>query len=105
MSRQQKGVRKLKSLSKREACLKYLTGVFQRSYLKTTGNPQERFEAACKHTDDVIIALGNKDPQNKSFYILVVDDFKNHLLTLVENEELIDAAIAAASPEGAEVSK
>lgn len=105
MARQIKGLRKMKSLSKREVCLKYLTGVFQKAYVKAQGNPQERFELACKHTDDVIIALGNKEPQKKSFYMLVVEDFKQHLLNLVSNEELIESAVETTHPEGVQASK
>jgi hypothetical protein len=95
MPRQPKGHRKATSLYRREAVLKSLHGIFQKTYLKAEGTPQERFEKACQATDAEILKASQSEPSKKAFWILVVDDFKNHLLNLVENEKLIDDAIKA----------
>ena len=101
--RQPKGGRKARSLYRREACLKHLTVIFQKAYIASKGTPQERFEAACSATDAEILKANNAEPQKKAFYILVVEDFKKHLLNLVENEELIKQALKATEPIPGEV--
>lgn len=94
-----KGLRKKVSIYRREACLKQMHGVFQKAYLAAKGTPKERFEIACKATDDEILKASNAEPQKKAFWLLVVEDFKQHLLTLVENEHLIEEAVKATAPE------
>lgn len=96
--RKLKGIRKLKSIHNRAATLKHMVGVFQKAYTKAQGDPKQRFEEACRHTDEVIKQLVYAEPQKKSFYMVVVDDFKKYLIDCVENEELIAKAVAAAKP-------
>lgn len=101
--RQPKGKRKVISLYRREACLKHLHLVFQKAYLAAQGTPQQRFEIACKATDEDILKANSAEPQKKAFWLLVVNDFKEHLTNICENEELIAKAIEAAQPVPGEV--
>lgn len=98
MPRQIKGLRKAKSLYQRNATFNYIHGVFQKSYLQSTGSAQNRLETACKAVDDVVRELNNKTPNKKSFYALVVEDFKKYLLNMAENETLIAEAVKATHP-------
>lgn len=98
--RRLKGVRKLKSIHNRAACLKHIHSVFQKSYIASTGTPKNRLETACKAVDDVLRAMINSDMAKKSFYLIVMDDFKKYLIDVSENEALIERAINAAQPQG-----
>lgn len=98
MARQIKGLRKAKSLYNRSSTFNYIHGVFQKSYLQSTGSAKNRLETACKAVDDVIRELTNKTPNKKSFYALVVEDFKQYLLTMADNEKLIAEAVEATKP-------
>lgn len=91
--RQLKGARKATSLYRREACLKHFHVVFQKAYLAAKGEPQEKFEEACRATDTEIFKCSSSEPQKKAFWILVTEDFKNHLLNLANNEDMIEAAL------------
>lgn len=92
MSRQIKGGRKIRSLHNREATLKYLIGIFQKKFKDSTGSSQERFNAACVATDKVTLELFRSAPEKKSFYALVVEDFKLFIERLLKNQAAVESA-------------
>lgn len=101
--RQLKGRRKKISVHNRGTCFKYIHVVFQKAYVASTGEPKQRFETACAAVDETLKKMVNAEPQKRSFYMLVLEDFKKYLISMADNEAAIKKAVEERQPVAGEV--
>lgn len=94
--RQEKGLRKKRSLYNRKMLFNHILGVFQKAYTEKRGEPKERFEDACNKVDEAFKTLANSEPNKQQFFMLVFDDFKKFLIQMSENEDRIRRVCEAA---------
>lgn len=101
--RQAKGIRKHRSLYNRGTAFNHMRMVFQKAYVASKGEPKQRFEAACSAVDETLKQMVNAQPQKRSFYMLVLEDFKKFLIQMGENETAIKKAVEQRQPVAGEV--